>query len=154
MTCNMKTPKDAIIGDTFHRKDEPVEPLMAVSRPLPMVFAGIYPIDQTDPTKMKTCLDKVCLNDYSVTISSESSLALGTGWRLGFLGMIWFDSIQLSLLKYEKSDKHHQKKEVALINWAFHRYVSFRIPSPSIGYTIQKVFLIGISRSNFPLHKQ
>ena len=53
MTCNMKTPKDAIIGDTFHRKDEPVEPLMNVSRPKPMVFAGIYPIDQTDPSKMR-----------------------------------------------------------------------------------------------------
>ena len=102
MTCNMKTPKDAIIGDTFHRKDEPVEPLMNVSRPKPMVFAGIYPIDQTDPSKMKTSLDKVCLNDYSVTISSESSLALGTGWRLGFLGMIIQFSSALNRLKFKR----------------------------------------------------
>ena len=87
MTCNLKTPKDAIIGDTFYFKDQPVEPLMSVSRPKPMVFSGVYPIDQSDLTKMKKSLEKVSLNDYSVTMCNESSPALGTGWRLGFLGM-------------------------------------------------------------------
>ena len=64
MTCNMKSPKEALIGDTFHLKDKPVEAILNVTRPKPMVFAGVYPIDQSNLTKMKKALDKVCLNDY------------------------------------------------------------------------------------------
>ena len=46
MTCNMKSPREAIIGDTFYAKSEgPMEPLMDLQRPKPMVFAGVYPMD-------------------------------------------------------------------------------------------------------------
>ena len=45
MTCNMRSTKEAIIGDTFFRKDNPVEPLMEVTKPRPMVYAGFYPLD-------------------------------------------------------------------------------------------------------------
>ena len=69
MTCNMRSPREAIIGDTFHIKDAPVEPLMVVKRPKPMVFAGIFPLDQSDLNKLKNALEKVCLNDHSVTMS-------------------------------------------------------------------------------------
>ena len=88
MTCNMKSPKDAIIGDTFHLKDHPVDSLMSVKRPKPMVFAGIYPIEQSNFSKMKGAIEKVCLNDYSISLSMESSPALGVGWRVGFLGIL------------------------------------------------------------------
>lgn len=88
MSCSMRSAREAVIGDTFHAKGIPVEPLMSISRPKPMVFAGIYPIDQSNLKDMKNALDKVCLNDYSVTVSTGSSPALGTGWRLGFLGIL------------------------------------------------------------------
>lgn len=87
-TCNMRSTRDAIIGDTFHLKDSPVEPLMTVNRPKPMVFAGIYPLEQSSLKDLKNALDKVCLNDYSVTMTTESSAALGTGYRIGFLGVL------------------------------------------------------------------
>lgn len=45
MTCNMRSTKEAIIGDTFFLKDRPVEPLMEVTKPKPMVYAGFYPLD-------------------------------------------------------------------------------------------------------------
>lgn len=88
MTCNMKSMHDAIIGDTFHLKDQTVEAVMSVQRPKPMVFAGLYPIDQSNFPKMKSAIEKVCLNDYSVSLSIESSPALGVGWRVGFLGIL------------------------------------------------------------------
>ena len=61
---------------------------MSVQRPKPMVFAGLYPIDQSNFPKMKSAIEKVCLNDYSVSLSIESSPALGVGWRVGFLGIL------------------------------------------------------------------
>ena len=72
----------------FQLKDAPVEPLMIVERAKPMVFAGIYPIDQSDQAKLKNALEKVCLNDHSVELSKGTSMALGVGWRLGFLGVL------------------------------------------------------------------
>ncbi len=48
MTCNMRSTKEAIIGDTFFLKDQPVEPLMEVTKPKPMVYAGFYPLDPSE----------------------------------------------------------------------------------------------------------
>ena len=84
----MRSAKDAVIGDTFHKKDIPVESLVAVKRPKPMVYAGIFPIDQSHLTKLNSAIEKVCLNDHSVTKQKGSSAALGVGWRLGFLGVL------------------------------------------------------------------
>lgn len=88
LTCSMRSPSEALVGDTFHLKDKPVEPFMDVSRPKPMVFAGLYPYDQSELAKMKSAIEKVSLNDYSVTVVNESSPALGSGFRLGFLGIL------------------------------------------------------------------
>ena len=88
MTCNMKSPRDALIGDTYHAKDEPVKPICDIKRPQPMVFAGVYPFEGSDFVKLKDAIEKVCLNDYSVTTVHETSPALGLGWRLGFLGIL------------------------------------------------------------------
>ena len=88
MTCNMKSPKDALIGDTYHAKDCPVKPIIDVKRPQPMVFAGVYPFEGSDYVRLKDAIEKVCLNDYSVTSVKETSPALGLGWRLGFLGLL------------------------------------------------------------------
>ena len=88
MTCNMKSPRDALIGDTYHAKDSPVKPIIEVKRPHPMVFAGVYPFDASEFVKLKDAIEKVCLNDYSVTAAPETSPALGLGWRVGFLGLL------------------------------------------------------------------
>ena len=88
MTCSMKSPRDAIIGDTYFKKSDPVEPLVQVKRPKPMVFAGVYPFDAGEHPKLKSAIEKVCLNDYSIHLEPESSAALGFGWRVGFLGLL------------------------------------------------------------------
>ncbi len=84
----MKSPSEALIGDTFCRKDQPVEPVGEVVVPKPMVYAGFYPQESSELSKLQNAVEKVCLNDSSVSLRKESSIALGSGWRLGFLGVL------------------------------------------------------------------
>lgn len=88
ISCSMKSPKEALIGDTLHIKNEVVEPLMGFQSPKPMVFSGIYPIEQAQFNAMRTAIEKLTLNDSSVTLTMESSVALGHGWKIGFLGLL------------------------------------------------------------------
>ncbi|XP_034937066.1 translation factor GUF1 homolog, mitochondrial [Chelonus insularis] len=88
IACHMKTSKEAHIGDTIHLKNEPVEPLIGFSPPKSMVFAGIYPVDQAQHLALRSAIEKLVLNDSAVSMSPESSPALGQGWRLGFLGLL------------------------------------------------------------------
>ena len=55
------------------------------------MFAGVYPIDAGDYVLLRTALEKLTLNDSSVTVYPDSSVALGQGWRLGFLGLLHMD---------------------------------------------------------------
>jgi translation elongation factor EF-4 len=87
-TCSMRSANEALAGDTFHAKDRPVESLGEVVTPKPMVYAGFYPQEPSELNKLKGAIEKVCLNDSSVTVMMESSLAMGSGWRLGFLGVL------------------------------------------------------------------
>lgn len=86
--CNMRNSKDAIIGDTLHLKSSVVEPLTPFKPQQPMVFAGVYPSDQSQHVELRTAIDKLCLTDSAVTLTIDSSPALGQGWRLGFLGLL------------------------------------------------------------------
>uniref|UniRef100_A0A0K2TJB2 Small GTPbinding proteinlike [Tribolium castaneum] n=1 Tax=Lepeophtheirus salmonis TaxID=72036 RepID=A0A0K2TJB2_LEPSM len=92
MACNMRSPKDAIIGDTFFDKSQgsgsDIEPVVDVIPCKPMVFAGFYPIDQNEYVKLKSAIEKVCLNDASVSVTPECCVSLGQGYRLGFLGIL------------------------------------------------------------------
>uniref|UniRef100_A0A8D8RNX2 Translation factor GUF1 homolog, mitochondrial n=1 Tax=Cacopsylla melanoneura TaxID=428564 RepID=A0A8D8RNX2_9HEMI len=88
ITCNMRTVKEAHIGDTVHLKGVPVPPLIGFKRAQPMVFSGVYPLDQSQHTSLRGAIEKLVLNDSAVTVSVESSAALGQGWRLGFLGLL------------------------------------------------------------------
>ena len=54
----------------------------------PMVFAGVYPFNQSETKELKAAIERLTLNDRSVGVSMETSLALGQGWRLGFLGIL------------------------------------------------------------------
>lgn len=62
--------------------------VMEITSPKPMVFAGFYPFDAGEHSKLKNAISKVALNDSSVHIEVESSAVLGMGWRLGFLGVL------------------------------------------------------------------
>uniref|UniRef100_A0A2K5QHA3 GTP binding elongation factor GUF1 n=1 Tax=Cebus imitator TaxID=2715852 RepID=A0A2K5QHA3_CEBIM len=88
LIAGMKDVTEAQIGDTLHLHKQPVEPLPGFKSAKPMVFAGIYPVDQSEYNNLKSAIEKLTLNDSSVTIHRDSSLALGAGWRLGFLGLL------------------------------------------------------------------
>ncbi|XP_031341370.1 translation factor GUF1 homolog, mitochondrial-like [Photinus pyralis] len=86
--CNMRSSKEAHIGDTVHKTGTPVEPLKGFKPVKPMVFAGIYPVDQSQHVNLRSAIEKLALNDSAVSISIDTSPALGQGWRLGFLGLL------------------------------------------------------------------
>jgi len=88
VVCNMKSAKEAIIGDTYHLKDNPVDMLLEIEPAKPMLYAGFYPFHASEHRSMKQALERLCINDASVVASDESSPALGYGWRLGFLGVL------------------------------------------------------------------
>lgn len=87
----MKTVKEARIGDTFHRHREAVTPLPGFKPAKAMVFAGIYPVDTTEFDALRDAVEKLTLNDPSVSVEKETSLALGFGFRCGFLGLLHMD---------------------------------------------------------------
>ncbi|XP_033015693.1 translation factor GUF1, mitochondrial isoform X2 [Lacerta agilis] len=88
LIAGMKEVKEAQIGDTIYLHNQPVEPLPGFKAAKPMVFAGMYPVDQSEYSNLKSAVEKLTLNDSSVSVHRDSSLALGAGWRLGFLGLL------------------------------------------------------------------
>lgn len=99
MIANIKSASDVKIGDTVTTHRNPAsEPLPGFKIVSPVVFAGIYPIDATDFDALRDALGKLQLNDSALHIEQESSLALGFGFRCGFLGLlhleITFERIQ------------------------------------------------------------
>ncbi len=89
--CGMKTVKEARIGDTFFHPKYPVEALPGFKPAKSMVFAGIYPVDVSDFEEVRDAIEKLTLNDPSVNVTKESSMALGLGFRCGFLGLLHMD---------------------------------------------------------------
>lgn len=88
VSCNMKNSRESLIGDTMHLKDQRIEPLPGFRPNQAMVFAGVFPADQSQHVQLRSALEKLILNDSAVTIKPDSSPALGQGWRLGFLGLL------------------------------------------------------------------
>lgn len=86
--CNMRQSKESLIGDTLHLKSKPVEALPGFKALQPMVYAGVYPMEQSQHVALRSAIEKLILNDSAVTITADSSPALGQGWRLGFLGLL------------------------------------------------------------------
>ncbi|XP_070552885.1 translation factor Guf1, mitochondrial-like [Ptychodera flava] len=91
LIAGMHNIKEAQIGDTLHRFKQPVEPLVGFKPAKPMVFAGMYPVDKSEYVSLRSAVEKLTLNDSSVSVSADSSPALGQGWRLGFLGLLHMD---------------------------------------------------------------
>lgn len=83
------------VGDTITTVENPAsEPLPGYKEALPMVFSGLYPVDNDDYADLKEALEKLKLNDSSITFEPETSSALGFGFRCGFLGMLHMEIAQ------------------------------------------------------------
>ncbi|XP_064490191.1 translation factor GUF1 homolog, mitochondrial-like [Ornithodoros turicata] len=91
VVANMRSPREAHVGDTLSHKSPDIKPLPKFEQSKPMVFAGVYPEDQSQNTELRSAIERLLLNDPSVQVSLESSPALGQGWRLGFLGLLHMD---------------------------------------------------------------
>ncbi|XP_011884192.1 PREDICTED: translation factor GUF1, mitochondrial isoform X2 [Cercocebus atys] len=136
LIAGMKNVTEAQIGDTLYLHKQPVEPLPGFKSAKPMVFAGMYPVDQSEYNNLKSAIEKLTLNDSSVTVHRDSSLALGAGWRLGFLGLLHMEVFNQRLeqeynasvilttptvpykavLSSSKLIKEYREKEITIIN--------------------------------------
>ena len=123
----IKTSKEVKVGDTITHIARPCEKAIAGFEEVkPMVFAGVYPIEAEDYENLRASLEKLQLNDASLTFIPESSVALGFGFRCGFLGLLHMEIIQERLdrefdmnvittvpnVSYMVYDKHGESKEV------------------------------------------
>jgi len=91
----IKVANEVKVGDTITHTDAPCNnPIEGFEDVKPMVFAGIYPVDTEDYEELRTSMEKLQLNDASLTFEPESSAALGFGFRCGFLGMLHMEIIQ------------------------------------------------------------
>lgn len=92
---NIKEVKDTKVGDTITHVERPAEtPIAGYKDVKPMVFAGIYPTITEDFEDLRTSLDKLSLNDASLIFQPDTSVALGFGFRCGFLGLLHMEIIQ------------------------------------------------------------
>ena len=91
LVAGMKTVKEARVGDTIYHTKKEVVPFPGFKPSKPMVFAAIYPVDSSEFDLLKDAIDKLTLNDASVTVEKTTSVALGLGFRCGFLGLLHMD---------------------------------------------------------------
>ncbi|WP_302062380.1 translation elongation factor 4 [uncultured Duncaniella sp.] len=123
----IKTSKEVKVGDTITHVNRPCqEAIDGFEEVKPMVFAGVYPIETEDFENLRSSLEKLQLNDASLTYQPESSMALGFGFRCGFLGLLHMEIIQERLgrefdmdvittvpnVSYRVYDKHSNMTEV------------------------------------------
>ena len=95
IAASIKSIGDTKVGDTVTNADNPAaEPLAGYREVNPMVFSGIYPADGAKYPDLRDALEKLQLNDASLSFEPESSIALGFGFRCGFLGLLHMDIIQ------------------------------------------------------------
>jgi GTP-binding protein LepA len=104
LVCNIKSIRDVRIGDTITHTENQADPMVkyaVASEPLqgfkevkPVVFSGIFPTDSKDFENLKEALQKLSLNDAALTFEPENSLALGFGFRCGYLGLLHMEIVQ------------------------------------------------------------
>jgi GTP-binding protein LepA len=95
LTAQIRDIKDIVIGDTITLSDNPAaSPLPGYKKMTPMVYAGLYPSDNKDFENLRVALEKLALNDAALVFEPETSVALGSGFRCGFLGLLHMDVVQ------------------------------------------------------------
>jgi GTP-binding protein LepA len=104
MTANIKSPKDVKMGDTITDVKNPSPVLPGFKEIHPMVFSGLYPINTADYEHLKANLGKLQLNDSAFAFQPESSVALGFGFRCGFLGLLHLEIVQERLRREYNMD--------------------------------------------------
>lgn len=127
IVSGIKTATEVKVGDTVTHTARPCDSAIeGFEEVKPMVFAGVYPIETEDFEQLRTSLEKLQLNDASLTFQPESSVALGFGFRCGFLGLLHMEIVQERLdrefnmnvittvpnVSYHIFDKHGEMKEV------------------------------------------
>lgn len=127
IVSGIKTATEVKVGDTITSVENPCEKAIeGFEEVKPMVFAGVYPIETEDFEQLRASLEKLQLNDASLTFQPESSVALGFGFRCGFLGLLHMEIVQERLdrefnmnvittvpnVSYHIYDKHGEMKEV------------------------------------------
>ena len=92
LAAGIKNVRDARVGDTVTNNDNPADvPLPGYRKATPMVYCGLYPLDNSDYDNLRDALEKLQLNDASLVFEPETSVALGFGFRCGFLGLLHMD---------------------------------------------------------------
>ena len=95
VVTGLKDPEAVHVGDTLTMRDDPCdEPLPGYREAKPMVYTGIFPIDNKDYENLRDALDKLHVNDPSLTWTPETSIALGFGFRVGFLGLLHMEVVK------------------------------------------------------------
>ena len=95
ITASIKTVSETRVGDTVtHASNPALEPLQGFKEALPMVYSGIYPADGAKYNDLREALDRLKLNDAALSFEPETSIALGFGFRCGFLGLLHMEIIQ------------------------------------------------------------
>lgn len=98
LAASIKNIKDVSVGDTITSAEKPTDaPLKGFRRTTPMVYAGLYPSENQDFENLHNALDKLSLNDSALVYEPETSIALGSGFRCGFLGLLHMEVIQARL---------------------------------------------------------
>src|SRR5690625_3764809 len=155
---SVKSLQDARVGDTLTTSENPAEePIPGYQEPKPMVFSGLFPTQSDEFEDLRSALEKLQLNDASLTYQPETSKALGFGFRAGFLGMLHMEIVQERLdrefdidiittvpnVEYEvhMTEKNEQKKitvdnpsempDPAKINAVYEPYIRASIITPS-----------------------
>jgi GTP-binding protein LepA len=105
LIANIKTTAEAKIGDTVTNALKPAPTALPGFKAItPMVFSGIYPIDTSEFEQLKLAMGKLQLNDAALTYTTESSVALGFGFRCGFLGLLHMEIVQERLRREYEMD--------------------------------------------------
>lgn len=119
LVTGIKNAKDIKVGDTITLAARPAEAIKGFSEVKPMVFAGIFPVVTEDFEELRDCMEKLQLNDASLTFELETSQALGFGFRCGFLGLLHMEIIQ------ERLEREFNQTVITTVpNVSFHAFTT------------------------------